>query len=418
MNKNCLWTNFIFYFRALTAAVTLLFTALVPLNASAAGTLAEIFSEGQAYGELRLYSFTTDYSENTPDANDNAVGGIVYLRTAEVKGISFGATLGIAEDFFSDDDKDSFKLLQENHDGYRKFLEAYVQGHWFDTTIKYGAQIIYTPYADIDPGRFLPKTYKGLSLINKSIRNLELHAYYITDFSDWCEDWYRPVGTGMNANNYDDPLYIGGFKYRLETDPVNVEFEAWGYNLRDTFNLGFLRMKAEKQIGDLSLFFMPSYTVQKSIGDETSGKIDTYEIGFETGFKYAGLELKGFLSKSGDDDLATPWGPGGRVIKQEERISGFAEMDAYAVRMEYNFSSLSLPGLTAAVYYADYDSPYAYSDSKETNYVIRYNFGKEFNKALEGVSVELTYADVDFEHSEDFKRTDLRIKFPFSFTKL
>lgn len=72
-------------------------------------------------------------------------------------------------------------------------LEYYVQGDWFDTTIKYGAQEIYTPMMNMDYATILPKVYRGLSVVNRSVENLELHGYYIRGFSGWTDSGYMDI---------------------------------------------------------------------------------------------------------------------------------------------------------------------------------------------------------------------------------
>ncbi|GAB1537359.1 hypothetical protein ADMFC3_29900 [Geovibrio sp. ADMFC3] len=404
--------------KAALFGLLVLFTFSAPLKCPAADNIAGMFKEGSARGELMLYSFSQTFeqegnTERFSDKNDNIAGTLFYYQTAELKGISFGFGYGSADNFYSDDDKYEDRALRLGHKGLNRFVDAYIQGNWFDTAIKYGIQQLYTPLANPDPGRVLPKTFKGLTVVNRSIKDLELHAYYITEFADWADDDFKSISQYINPSADKEALLVGGLKYNLRSDVVNLFTEAFAYNLDNFFNAGYISVNFEKQFNDVVASFKPSYVKQKSTGDEFMGSIDTYEAGFETGVTYKGFNVTGYYAQTGDDSYETPWGFG-RIIKTEEFISGLIpNQKVYAISSSYDFSRIGLNGLYGKIHYTTFDNDGNASNGDQFEYQAIYDFGKEF-KSLEGLSLNIMYTDMRNDDSSDVSRLHIRLKYAFS----
>jgi hypothetical protein len=76
----------------------------------------------------------------------------------------------------------------------------------------------------------------------------------------------------------------------------------------DVFNSTYSKATLGKKFESVSLSFTPSYLKQVSIGESLAGQFDTYQYGFNTGFKVAGFDDTAFYAKTGDNDLFVPWG--------------------------------------------------------------------------------------------------------------
>ncbi|MCD8554768.1 OprD family outer membrane porin [Seleniivibrio sp.] len=409
----------------LRSLLTFTVVSLFAAQAYAADSIADMFSEGSVHGQIRAFSYTYDNEGSSRDLGDNVIGGFVYYKTAPLHGISLGLTFATANNFLSDDNKGNYGLLDEStaseHKSYTKMMEYYIQGDYFDTTFKYGAQEIYTPIMNMDYCRLLPKTYKGLSIANKSIDNLELDAYYITGYSNWNDSDYMPIMSSVTDSDDENPLLIGGAKYHVPTESVNLGIEGWVYHMDDVFNSQMAIVNLSKTINDVNVSFIPSYLKQDSAGDDLAGKLDTYQYGFQTGVNFNGIDLKAYYSKTGDDALFTPWGFG-KVIMQQYMVSGNrAEEDAYGVLVGYDLTKIGLTGLSAYVWYTVYDTPDSGSsatpDAVETDYNLQYKFGKNFNGALDGLSLEAGLADINYDGAEDAKELRLRLIYSFKFGK-
>ncbi len=377
-------------------------------TALAADSISEMFTEGSVDGELKVYSYSFD-TDGKPKQSDTAFGAILSAKTASFNGISFGSTFANASPIFNDEDEAGNNMLQDlgdgqHHEGYNKMLEYYVRGEWYDTTITYGAQEIYTPLMWHDYCQLLPKTYRGLTVINRSIENLELHAYVINDFSGWHDSGYGDMSLALSSNDEarNTPMYIAGARYNLPTDNLGFQTkaEAWGYHMEDLLNMSYFRVKLSKQFGDTNVFFMPSYSGQQDTGKKLAdAPIDTYQYGFETGVHFKDFYVEAQYSKTGDTDFLGPWGFG-RIIMQSYHTSFAAEETAYGIKAGYDFSNVGIQGLSAMVWWADYDRPIKDTifpaANTEVDYEVKYQFTDQFNGALDGLSLSYVLADVDW----------------------
>lgn len=403
---------------ALTACVGLLVSSSI---AAAAENLKEAFTEGTIKGELRTYSFTREFDKETTDRADNAFGTLLYYRTAPVWGLSAGLGYATANDLGSDDDKAVYGLLARNENGdhanFSRFQEYFLQGNWFDTTLKLGAQQIDSPFLNEHDIRLVPKTYRGLTVANTSVENLTLRAMYITDYMGWSDEEFLDMSSVAKAENpEDEALWAGSAKYALPVKPVSLVAEAWHYHMDDFFQSTFVKATVGKKIADVDLYFIPSYLKQDSIGLDLAGAFDTDQYGFAAGAKAYGFDLTGYYAKTGDDDLFVPWGDG-KIIIQQVNAAGRADEDAYGLKLAYDFAAVGVKGLGAYVFHTLYDTPGmeegGASDINETNFSVQY----AFSGALDGLSLRARYAIIDYdeEPSEDYDDFRLYLKYTFAF---
>lgn len=401
---------------ATTACVGVLLSSV---SALAAEDLKGAFSEGTLKGEVRTFYYSRDFDKQTPDRADLALGTLMYYRTAPLFGLTAGLGTATASDIGSDDDKAVYGLLAKDadggHDSFARLQEYFIQGNWFDTTLKLGAQEIESPFLNGHDIRLLPKTYRGLTVENKSVENLTFKAFYLTDFMGWADnDFVRMASVAKEAD--DEALLAGSVRYIFPIKVVTLDTEAWDYRMEDVFNSTYFKATLGKKLESVSLSFTPSFLKQDSIGDDLGGQFDTYQYGFNTGFKVAGFDVTAFYAKTGDNDLFVPWGDG-KVLIQQINASGRADEDAYALRLGYDFATIGAKGLSAYVFHALYDTPdsgaHAASDIDETNFSATYAFGG----SLDGLSLRARYAIIDFDsdQADDFDDFRIYLKYTFSF---
>jgi len=386
--------------------------------ANAATSLSEAFSQGTIKGELRAYSFGRDFENNTQDKGDVAVGTSLYFHTAKLYGMSAGLAYVTGNDLGSDNDKAVYGLLATdkngNHDSFSRIQEAYLQADYFNTNIKLGTHEIDTPFAHIDPIRLQNRSFKGISVINKSIPNLTLDAHYITEYVDYSDSDYKNVAVIREVRNLDEDkgLIILGAKYNLPVESLKSDVQAWYYNLEDVFSQTYLKGSAEKQFGDYTLHATPSVLYQKPIGDELAGDVKTEQYGGNVGVKAYGAWLRAYYAKTGDNDLIANYGDEKAVIMQANNARR-AEEKIYAVKLDYDFARLGVKGLSTYVFLGKFDTPdsgeNASSDISETDLAIRY----DFQGALEGLTARVRYAMVKVDDGEDY--TDLRLYLSYKF---
>ncbi|MFV0436554.1 MAG: OprD family outer membrane porin [Desulfopila sp.] len=400
---------------ATTCAGLLLTCSMV----SAAETLAEVFTEGTVRGELRYLYFDRDFDGKTKDWADSAAGTLLYYNTAELFGLSAGVGYASSNDIGSDDDKNVYGLLARNsngsHDSYSRFQEYFLQGNWFDTKIKIGAQEIETPFLQRHDIRMTPKTYRGLTIENNSIENLTLQALYITDYMSWNDDDFQNMDSISAEKGADDnPLFAGSLKYTLPFESSILTTELWHYYMEDYFKWNYARVNFMKDVGEIRLQITPSFLSQKSDGKDYIGHLDSTQYGFSTGARAYGFDLTLFYTRTDDDPVFAPWGDS-KVMIQQILASGRADENAYGARLIYDFGRLGIDGLSTYIFYGYYDVDHdskTYADVNETDFNIQYNF----SGFLKGFSVRGRYAIVDYDGGTADDLNDFRIYLRYAFS--
>lgn len=372
-------------------------------SAMAADNLKEMFSQGTIKGELSLLSFTRDFKGGATDNQDTALGGALYYKTDSFKGISLGVAFGTSNDVVNDDDKNSYVGLTKpgpDHENIARLQEYYIQGDYFKTTIKVGAHELNTPFLNIHPIRMIHRTYRGLSVVNKSVENLTLMGFYLKDNMNWFNEEFV---------SFNDDVYIAGAKYNLPVDGVKSSVQGWYFDMPDNLYQAWFNASFSKKVDDLVLHAAPTYFLQQSKGEEESGELDTYQYGLNAGVGAFGFDLTAFYAKTGDQSIYDPYGYG-KIIIQQVHNSGDGgptstlydrgEEDAYAMRLSYDFSAVGVKGLSAYVMHGLYDAPE--STINETDFSIQYKFSGD----LDGLSVRARYAKVDVSDSVAGDRHD------------
>lgn len=358
---------------------------------SAAETLKEAFTEGTLKGELRTFYFSRDFDGSTQDKEDIAFGTLLYYKTAPFKGLSMGVATATSSDIGSDDDKAVYGLLGRDEDGshsdYARLQEYYLQGDWFDTKIKLGAQEANLPLLIAQDVRMTPRTYRGLTVKNTSINNLTVQGAYITDYMLWFDDSFQNMGhVATGDTEEDEPLILGGLKYGFSGDSMEGSGEVWYHHMTEYFNSVLVSGYYQQRFDGYKIHFFPSFLKQDSTGDSLAGNLDTYLLGVKARFTWKGFQLQGYFSQTGDDDIFDPWS-GARILVQQVHSGYRAEETGYGARLVYDFGEIGIKGLSAYVFQGFYDTPdsgeNASSDISETDFSIQYNF----SGALEGLSL-------------------------------
>ena len=372
-------------------------------SAMAADNLKEMFTQASVKGVVKVLSFSTYLDGKAPDKQDTAIGGTLYYKTAAFNGFSLGTAFATTNVIGEKDEGTYYGISAPGHKSVTRLQEYYLQGNWFDTQIKYGAQELNTPFLGMHPIRMLNRAYRGLSVVNKSIENLTLSGYYLTANVGWVDE---------KSVSFTNDVYIVGAIYKLPFEAVNTKVHAWYFTMPDSFYQTFFRVDFSKKVNDFVLHASPTVFTQKSQGAELDGALDTYQYGLSAGIAAFGFDLSGFYAKTGNDSIRDEWGYDKIIIQQvmnsgNDLAGDRSDEKAYAARLSYDFSMIGVKGLSAYVFYADYDAPASNVD--ETDFSIQYNF----SGALEGLGLRARYAIVDNYNGTDL--TDTRFYMTYRF---
>lgn len=401
-----------------------LFNLILAGGSFGADSIADAFREGTVKGEFRSYFFQRDYRDGSTDWEDATMGGLFYYRTAPFQGVSGGVAFYTSQDFNSDDGKAVYGLLSRSdngdHESYTALGEFYLQGQWFNTLIRFGGQEINTPWLNNHDIRMTPNSYKALKVVNKSIPHLTVSGYYVTEFKPRAETDFDSIAKSIPGVNEDEDLAILGLSWEAPKELGaglwdRLVVEGWDYYLDDVLNNVYLRLRYGKAINGFSYLLEPRYFRQSDSGDSLAGDLSTYMAGAGLHIKGCNASLSLLYGQIGDDALVVPWGDHKMIINQVRNLSR-AEEKAYGVKLGYDFTSLGVKGLSAYVFYGDYNTPDSGKnvspDLDETDFSVEYKFSGQ----LEGLSLRLRYAIIDADKKlagEDINDIRFYLKYRF-----
>ena len=129
--------------------LSLVVLSALAVPAVADTTIDKMFSESTVKGELRLLDFTKDFDEGTTTQHTTSLGGLFYYNTAKVNGLSIGTSFASANPIWVNDSDAVYNLVGRDangdHQSVNRMQEYYVQGDWWNTQFRLGAQELRTP---------------------------------------------------------------------------------------------------------------------------------------------------------------------------------------------------------------------------------------------------------------------------------
>jgi hypothetical protein len=381
--------------------------------------LTDMITNGKIKATVKILYFQRDFDSDTPDWSSLAIGGNLGFATASLYGFSAGFGVKTSQGDFLDNDEVYPGLLAqgdtpEDDESYTQLDEYFLRYKNWDTVATLGAQSFDTPWMEGYDIRMTPKKYRGLTLKNNSLKNLELQGFYIQDWLDWtAEDW-QSVTAGLSGNDADDEGMFGGGAIWNAIE--GVKLQIWDYYYNEALNNVYLRGDySAKFDNDITFAANLRYLDQNDTGDALAGAIDTYQAGSEISVGGFGANLSLYYGENGDDNLVAPFGGDKLVIMQVNNLSR-AEEKLYALKLSYSFRALGVPGLSSYIFYGSFDTPEtgvnSSPDIDEFDFDLQYKFSGWF----ENCSLRFRYAIVDADEDvggEDLTDTRLYLVYKF-----
>ncbi len=241
-------------------------------------------------GDVRLYSFTRDYTKSSlTDLHSTSLGGKIKAETAAQDG--FGAALGMyfAQDIGLNNHAQNNKyinpLLMGTGYGIYTPGEAYVQYRKPDFLARLGNQIIDNPWINPSDGFMIPNLYRaGLVSVNP-VEGLHLEGERIKGFKN------RTVSGFQDSNlfelPYDNPKFTGndtgssafGATYKNEAANANI----WIYRFNDFAQMAWLQGGYRFALPSFTPFVDFQYMKETGDGAELLGRVDSRAYGAKIG---------------------------------------------------------------------------------------------------------------------------------------
>ena len=190
-------------------------------------------------GQLRA-GYINFSEEGSPHTSAYALAGHFHFNTQRWHGFLVGAeaytvlnlgnnqkALNVNNDFFDVNGK-SFMLLSQ----------AYLEGKWGHTEIKFGRQSLDTPHADSDDIRMIPNYFEVYRVTNTDVDDLTLSAGFINKMAGWENGMdsseFVNVGKTLGVDQNVDGIYYASASYEGIKD---LSLSLWYYNYNDIANV-------------------------------------------------------------------------------------------------------------------------------------------------------------------------------------
>ncbi len=367
----------------------------------AAQSIAEMFSEGKASGQIRMFYLDRKFQGTQgvrTHRNSTALGGHLKYESDQFNNFGFAAAFYTTNAIrvFDRSVLDP-SLLGTNQKSYSVLGEAYLTYDFEDlgsnTKVKLGYQRFDTPMIGSDDGRMVPNTFEAYKLVNKDIKNLTLQIAQITRVAyGTYSNLFLNGGIVSTTSGYSSLPFETGKYYNIGTLTTGkktsgitnllLKYKTKNFFATlsndytwDLYNTLYLESGVNWQCllnDEIHPFVKIQYIKQNSVGKKYmrysamggDGVIDSSYIALKTGANYKGLSAdvsySHIGSNSATDDVyknAINTQFGGMpayTVDMVVRHQFLAGTDAWKYTLKYDFKRDGL-NLNALVYYGTYD---------------------------------------------------------------
>ncbi|MEK6195433.1 MAG: OprD family outer membrane porin [Deltaproteobacteria bacterium] len=384
-------------------------------------SLYELSGKGKLNGVFKMRYFQRAFDGDTPDWATLAIGGNFNYETVPLHGVTAGIGFKTSQgDYLNNGDWVYDGMLAEgatpqDQESYTALDEYFFRYTNWDTQATLGAHAVNTPWLNGHDIRMTPKKYRGFSVINNSIENVELHGYYLTDWLDWTAENFESITSAFTGDTGDDEgVLAGGARWQI-LPAMNIQ--AWDYYFSDIMNSFYLRADYTHTMADDYILGADlQYLNQMDVGDQLAGSLGTYTAGGNAFLGGYGATLVLYYGTNGSDNLLLPFG-NSKIISLQVLELDRADEDAFAIKLEYAFDNLGLKGLGANIIYGSFDTPdngaNASPDSTEFDFDLYYKLGGWFKLCNIRFRHAIIDQDEDIPGGEDFTDTRLQLGYRF-----
>ncbi|WP_457596718.1 OprD family outer membrane porin [Hydrogenimonas sp.] len=195
-------------------------------------SLADMLTEGEFYGRLRLNTFKWDWKEETPATKDNwsaGIGGSLTYKSAYYKGFGFTVD-GYTSQNPWHMQKDKIKFLKAGKDVLSRYdvyndgdyhmnvlAQLYLEYKFAKSSFKFGRQKFESFLTKSNDTKMIPNTFEGYTLTSKYFDKTTIKLAYLTKQKLRDHTRFHDVITFKNADVY-------------STDPIKKATASWANN--------------------------------------------------------------------------------------------------------------------------------------------------------------------------------------------
>lgn len=398
-------------------------------------SILHAFKNGRIEGHFRLFYMSTNNDESLSDYYALAFGGGLRYQTKIFKGFQLGIGGFYIWNLSSSDltkpdpltnMMNRYEIGQfdqtdpSNKKDMQRLEDFFIRYNFKRSYIKYGKQVIKTPFINQQDGRMRPTGEQGIWLEINELKKTKLEIGWLTHISPrGTIKWFRgassigiyPAGLAISGekSDYKNNLEskgtgIAGITYSLNKQ---IKLQAWDNWIENISNTTLLQLDGEFSIEkNRKIISSIQYIHQQGVND--GGNTDPAKTYFDPSQKVnsysarAGLQSKkstirfnySRITKDGRFLFPREWGREPLfTFLSRERNEGLGDVNAFTINFLRTFFHQQLNAEVGAGYYELPDvknvrlNKYGLPSYYQFNLDLKYSFGG----LLDGLNTELLY---------------------------
>lgn len=380
-------------------------SSLVISNAHAANSFDDAVKNATTTGHIRL-----GYIDMSPDVAGEkstsaaAIGGHIKFETAEWNKLQLAIAPYFSEKIgFISGNEDSGELngdfFDSNKVSFAYLGEAYVNYALQDGFVRYGRQLIETPFINTDDLRMLPHSFEGVWANFSTTKNLDIE-------SGWVRRW-AGFNTGGDQHEFKDAGEEGVFALGAKYTPSKaVDAQAWYYDVRKSFQILYADL-IYSGINNLELGVQYG-----SYEEENASNVDGDFVGAMINYQIAPVTLTLSYNKASNDagkSVSAGLGVGNFFTAMDDSIIA-DKTDAEAYRVGFDLAVNE--DMNLGVFYGHFeDANKTNVDMDEYNLIYTYQVSKSLD--LEYILASLENKALPNDVATNQTRNLLRVNYIF-----
>ncbi|WP_457748931.1 OprD family outer membrane porin [Sulfurimonas sp.] len=386
-------------------------------------SINDAFKNGELEGHLRVaYIRQNNDATTTPNTYASALGGELKYETANYYHTSVAVSMFVSQKISplsGDFNKNKLNLDFFDSDGSSAAYlgEAYINYNHRNLDIRIGRQKLDTPLNDRDDIRMLPNTFEAATIGYGGIKDFVFMAGYITAWAGYdsgqdiskFKDMPGEITATGEIGKY---VILAGI---MNKSIENLELQAWYYGFDKQADLVYFDAQYETAINNDTLM---SFGVQYAHYQErSSSMIDGNVYGGTLGIVYGvvGLNLAyNNVTTPVNKTIIIGYGGGPYFTSMEEMtIDSINNATAYVGGLEFDLSKLLVKDLGFSYAFGHFDGKDGSADVEfeEHDFIASYTFSEKLD-------FEASYALVNDKKNSaandgGYKRTLVRLNYYF-----
>ena len=347
-------------------------------------SLLSAFKSGQIQGHFRYFFSHTNNSEGLSDYYANAAGGGLRFETENFKGFKFGLSgfyifnIGSSDLTKRDPVTNQINRYElglfdienpSNKNDMSRLEELFLKYTYKNSSIKFGRQLINTPFINLQDGRMRPTGVEGVWMEMNEVKKFQIYAGWLYGVSPRSTvNWYSmansvgvyPPGVNAEGIRSDYPkninskgVALAGIEYKWNKA---ITLKSWNMIFENVIRTHLIQSEIKHKINKNKMVFVGfMYLNQSTIGkggnddpkktytDKTKG---SNVVSSQIGYKMNQLELSAnytHIFGTGRYLMPREWGRDPfYTFLPRERNEGFGNLSAYVGKIAYQIPSKNI----------------------------------------------------------------------------